>query len=117
MLKFLATFAIVTVCCGVERDKYFINNENKTAVENFTQTMKILDYKVDNRGEKLSNDCEEKSNKNFFSEYINTLSAKIFELQPPFDFSGASVSLECHKASEIFVESLKNFELWALKSE
>lgn len=51
------------------------------------------------------------------SEYINILSEKIFETEPPFEISGEFVSQKCREASEKFVKGLKAFELWALNSK
>ena len=63
LFKVVTSLAIVSICCGFERDEKFINNENETIVRIFTRTMRISDYKVpdvDNLGEKLHKICEEK---------------------------------------------------------
>lgn len=63
LLKVVASFVVVSICCGFQRDERFKSNENETIVNIFTQTMKISHYKVpqvDNLGEKWRNCCEEK---------------------------------------------------------
>jgi hypothetical protein len=46
------------------------------------------------------------------------LSRNYLTLQPPLDFSGVpGISVKCEKASRKFVEAVKNFELWGLKSK
>lgn len=50
------------------------------------------------------------------SDFINVLSQKFIKMQQPFDLSLVQgVSNECRMHSQKFVESLRNFEMWALK--
>lgn len=51
-------------------------------------------------------------------DFIRILSEKYLKLHRPFDLSQLpTISPECRKNSHKFLESLKNFELWALKCE
>lgn len=52
-----------------------------------------------------------------FLDYIKSLSPKLFEVQPPFKFSGDKISEKCRKSSQEFTDALNKFELWALRSE
>lgn len=61
--------------------------------------------------------CVEDTKDSFDLDYITNLSPKVLDMQPPFDLSGHGVSENCRRSSEEFVNSLKNFELWALKSK
>lgn len=55
------------------------------------------------------------------TEYRSTtdrLSSFLFSSLPPFDLSRIKgISEECQRQSKIYVEDLKDFQMWALKSE
>lgn len=52
------------------------------------------------------------------TDFINVLSQRYLELQPPFELSHVQgVSKRCQMHSHKFVEALHKFELWALKSK
>ena len=52
------------------------------------------------------------------TDFINVLSQNYLKLHQPFDLSHVpAISIECRMHSHIFVDSLKKFELWALKSK
>lgn len=52
------------------------------------------------------------------TEFINVLSERMMKIQPPFDLSHVNgVTKLCQLDSRKFLDALRNFELWALKSE
>lgn len=52
------------------------------------------------------------------TEFINVLSERMMKIQPPFDLSQVDgVTKLCQLDSRKFLVALRNFELWALKSE
>ncbi|CRK96891.1 CLUMA_CG009993, isoform A [Clunio marinus] len=99
-LKTVVILFYVKFCFGYTRDVNLEINENETIVDLLTRSMEITDYIVPEiDGE----------------DFINILSPKIMELQPPFDLSSYNVSLKCQQSSEEFMIALNKFELWALR--
>lgn len=59
-----------------------------------------------------SNVNDSKSENNFSRKGIT----KLLDNPKVLNFSGANVSIECQQASFEYLKSLRNLELWALKS-
>lgn len=129
-MSLINAFAIVlfiSLCSGFERDENFHINDDKNILNCFFKRMNLSEYKmppIDTTGFIFNanftehiHECAKTINDSIDLDYIEYLSPKVLELQPPFDLSGHRVSEKCRRSSREFVKSLKNFEFWALKSK
>lgn len=124
LIKSVAIISLFNASAAFERDEHFYNNENESFISLFVRKMELSDYKVpevDSSGfvcDNLIENYEDVKRVHInISEYISELQSKLLQHQPPFEFSGHSVSEKCLKSSKKFLKALENFELWALRSK
>ena len=94
---------------GSQFDQCFNNSEyceqNKTNYSNFFEEIEFViddDHKISNQEIDL----------------INLLGPKILSYEKPFELSSIEgLSSDCERDYKYFLDSLKKFEFWALKSE
>lgn len=92
-----------------EVDQCFNNSEycegNKTNYSNFFEEIELVfedDHKISNHE----------------MDFINILGPKILSYEEPFELSTMEgLSSDCERDYKYFLDSLKKFEFWALKSE
>lgn len=119
MANILAFYVVFVFCANFKLAHSFSKNTS-SSIDGIKHNVipKKSDSEIGEQDNKKKSETHELFNEISFIEFIKVLSSRMFEYKKPLDFTSVpGVSSECKQDFAIYLNALKAFEFWALKSK